>query len=385
MDLSLLVGLKNNLAYTRQFYTTTRKLYPDIEIVFVSYGSTDGTEEWLNSLPDTRLKHYCSPENKPLSDTYNKCISLASGKYVSFVHNDMVLAAGFAESIINEISEDSILFYRVIEPPVFANDPHDWKLVKDFGADTDSFDYDAFQSFAGNVEKKTSVPANDLCFFLTAPRSVLIEINGLDPLFNPMFREDDDLLYRLKLYGLKFYQSYSAMVYHFVSKTSRFSADYERRTKDIEENADRNFYRKWGFGIQSRFKRKRKIGLILKNADDKILTMLEPLVHSIYTSTETGPYITAAQPFTSFNLSLKFYGEKHQKRDDILIYFDAKKFSEKNMLKFKNLADEIEYKLTSRWFILKKKLLRNPSFWLGDLKITVVHLKTYEQTLIERK
>ena len=51
-NISLLVGLKNNLDYNKHFYSTTRELYPEVEICFVSYGSTDGTHEWLNSLND---------------------------------------------------------------------------------------------------------------------------------------------------------------------------------------------------------------------------------------------------------------------------------------------------------------------------------------------
>jgi hypothetical protein len=56
LNLSLLVGLKNNLEYTEQFYETTRALYPSVEICFVSYGSTDGTNEWLNKINDAYVK-----------------------------------------------------------------------------------------------------------------------------------------------------------------------------------------------------------------------------------------------------------------------------------------------------------------------------------------
>ena len=56
-NISLLVGLKNNLDYNKHFYLTTRELYPDVEICFVSYGSTDGTHEWLNSLNDKNFRY----------------------------------------------------------------------------------------------------------------------------------------------------------------------------------------------------------------------------------------------------------------------------------------------------------------------------------------
>jgi ribonuclease HI len=42
-NIHLLSRIKNNLDYNKHFYETTRELYPDVEICFVSYGSTDGT------------------------------------------------------------------------------------------------------------------------------------------------------------------------------------------------------------------------------------------------------------------------------------------------------------------------------------------------------
>ena len=68
LNISLLVGLKNNLDYTQNFYQTTRELYPTAEICFTSYGSTDGTHEWLGSLNDPNLKFFISDENKTFSD-----------------------------------------------------------------------------------------------------------------------------------------------------------------------------------------------------------------------------------------------------------------------------------------------------------------------------
>ena len=51
-NISLLVALKNNLDYNKHFYQTTRKIYPEVEICFSSYDSTDGTHEWLDTLKD---------------------------------------------------------------------------------------------------------------------------------------------------------------------------------------------------------------------------------------------------------------------------------------------------------------------------------------------
>ena len=63
-NISLLVGLKNNLDYNKHFYETTRELYPDVELCFVSYGSIDGTHEWLDSLNDKHVRYFYSEQNK---------------------------------------------------------------------------------------------------------------------------------------------------------------------------------------------------------------------------------------------------------------------------------------------------------------------------------
>lgn len=71
-EISFLVGLKNNLAYTKLFYEHLRMLYPKNEIVFVSYGSQDGTNQWLKSIDDENMIFYYEENEKSLSDTYNK-------------------------------------------------------------------------------------------------------------------------------------------------------------------------------------------------------------------------------------------------------------------------------------------------------------------------
>ena len=99
MNISLILGIKNNLEYTKHFYTTTRQLYPNIEICFASYASIDGTNEWLDSLKDENVKFFHSPETKTFSDTFNKAAELATKDYVMFMHNDIVLAPNFLENI----------------------------------------------------------------------------------------------------------------------------------------------------------------------------------------------------------------------------------------------------------------------------------------------
>jgi GT2 family glycosyltransferase len=61
-----------------------------------------------------------------------------------------------------------------------------------------------------------------------------------------MFCEDDDLILRLKLYGLNHFTSLDAICYHFVSKTSRFSEEYMNRNTRNRTKFKYKFYSQVG-------------------------------------------------------------------------------------------------------------------------------------------
>src|SRR5690606_29487718 len=137
--------------------------------------------------------------SKSLSDTYNKGLALATGKLIAYLHNDMIIGAGFVEELIAAWRPKHLLIYTAVEPPIFAEDQHDWKEVMDFGADLENFNTEKFHQY--NAKKRANedlIPfvTDDPFFFLCVEREWLLEMGGLDPLYNPMFCEDSDLLLR---------------------------------------------------------------------------------------------------------------------------------------------------------------------------------------------
>ncbi|UKB83544.1 glycosyltransferase [Chryseobacterium sp. MEBOG06] len=384
-NISLLIGLKNNLEYSKSCYYSIRENYPDTEIVLVSYGSSDGTHIWLDSLQDENLVCFFSEEEKTLSDTYNKAIEISTKDYICFLHNDMVIGRDFLSSLEKALSKNKVVYYKVIEPPVFASDKRLWKEIKDFGSDFETFQFDRFFQFENNRIKQKGEYTNDVSFFLAAKKDVLVKINGLDPLFKPMFCEDDDLILRLKMSGEKTFVCPDAIVYHFVSKTSRFSEEFQNKTKKIEENSLRNFIRKWGFTNQSKTKKKLQYGLILDNPTDETVRELEIFVDHIYSDYNASKYIENEQNNTKFNLNGKFKGKNTPVTDDIIIKFDAKKLSDKNRSTFRNLADCIEDKKNSEKNIFQKFFGKPNCFKINNLRVELKQHKSYEQQLIIRK
>lgn len=333
-DISFVVGIKNNLEYSKFFYENVRKIYTTVEIVFVSYGSTDGTHEWLDSLQDLFVKYYHYDESKTLSDTYNKAAEISTKKFVCFLHNDMVVGKKFFSNLSESLYENDINFYKVIEPPIFTGDFRDWKLTKDFGDDIHTFDFQKFFDFENRYISEinsSNTPTEHTSFFLCVKRSILLEIGGLDNLFNPMFCEDDDLIIRLKLLGMKTFQLHTALVYHFVSKTSRFSDEYKSKAAAIEHKSQRNFIRKWGSKKNATIPVKYDIGIVLRKGNIDQLYELEPLAKTVYVDFPYDDYIKDEQTQTKFDLKERIKPLTKIKNHDVMIFVDGKAFSGKTL------------------------------------------------------
>ena len=374
-NISLLVGLKNNLDYSKHFYETTRELYPDVEICFVSYGSVDGTNEWLSSLQDTNVKYFYSEESKTFSDTFNKAVELATNEYVAYVHNDIVLAPGFIENIEKHMSPNNIVSYTTIEPPIFSGHARPGKLICDLGVDLKTFNIQKLYEFVSQENYKyLNKIEPGITFFMCMPRKKLLEIGGLDNLFNPMFCEDDDLIQRWKLLGTNCFTALDAMCYHFVSKTSRFSEEYQTKTAMIEFHSNRNFIRKWGSRTNNH---KYNIHAVIHNCNYQILELLEPWFSGIYCKcTDTFNwelYCNQEQKNTKFNLRDRIKNIEDLNMDviDILVEFDAKQLTANSMNIIQNLSDILTESGEMGEFVL------------DCFKITITNLRTYEHQLIK--
>lgn len=360
-NISFLIGLKNNLEYSQKFYENTRLFYPDVEIIFVSYGSIDGTNEWLDSLQDDNLKFFHSKESKTLSDTYNKAIEISTKDCVCFLHNDMVLGKNFLNSITGVLKEHKIIYYKTIEPPIFGKDERLWKEVLDFGDSFETFNYSAFYEYEENQESKEGEFTDNVSFFLACQKEIIANIGGLDPLFSPMFSEDDDLILRLRLSGESMFVDPNAITYHFVSKTSRFSEEFKNKTKQIESNSQRNFVRKWGFYNYSNAKAKYDVGVVLQNGTPEILSKIEPLATVTYVDFDFKDYLEKEQSKTSLSLDDRIKDIIKFKKHDVLVRINGSKFNTKTEKILNNLSDIImqrvqlrEYKLSVFKMIFQK-------------------------------
>lgn len=334
MNISTVVGLKNNLNYTQYFYNSFREIYPNEQICFVSYASTDGTDEWLKELSSSDINVKCYTDAKPasLAATYNKGVELSDNKYVVFLHNDMIINSGFLENIEKHLLDNNAICYSVVEPPVFTN-LYAGKIIHDCGDSLESFDKNKFDQFCiehiNNNSGKTETGAT---FYMCLEKKTFSHIGGFDTFFDPMFAEDEDIIRRLQLFGINFLISSDALCYHFVSKTSRFSSEFQKLSSDIEYRSNRNFIRKWGSTLKSPVYRK---AFFVTNCTNELIELLEPWCNDLYIKTNNiniyDQYIKNEQPHTKIDLSEKlhtFMDTEYLPKYNISISFDAKDINE---------------------------------------------------------
>jgi GT2 family glycosyltransferase len=374
MNISLLIGLKNNLDYNIHFYNTTRELYPNVELCFVSYGSEDGTHEWLDSLNDENVKYFYSDEQKTFSDTFNKAAELATKDYVAYLHNDIVLAPNFLENIEKHVGENNIVAYTTIEPPIFAGHERPGKIIHDLGDSLETFSKEGLYKFVEEKQKQyQDKTESGITFFMCMPREQLLDIGGLDNLYNPMFCEDDDLIYRWELLGMNCITSLDAICYHFVSKTSRFSEEYQNRTQQIEIKSNRNYIRKWGTRAKAP---KYNVGIVVDNCNSQLIGALEIFSENIYVGgvdidVIVQNYILNEQPKTKFDLSKKIKGINEEKSEEILVTIDGSKITQQ------------DYQMLTQLSEIIKDSGEIGEFELGNLKVKINKMEEHQRKLLK--
>jgi hypothetical protein len=185
--------------------------------------------------------------------------------------------------------------------------------------------------------------------------------------FFPCFCEDDDFLIRAKLKGYKLKTCDSAIVYHFVSQTSRFSNEFKNDRMQYEINSNRNFIRKWGINI-STFNETRywedkdfsyksfTMGLTTRNKNK--LFEIEPFFDKIDLGEVPDDYIETNQKNTNYDLRSKFLLTDTV---DVMIY-ETGEFTMEDMMILYRLRLSIphyevgEYKTGNMQIEIRKKI-----------------------------
>lgn len=267
-----------------------------------------------------------------LGGQYNKLVNDATGDVVVLLHDDMILHPNFIDEIQKNISEKRILTYTRIEPPIY-NDTYPGKVIADYGRDIEDFKEEDFRKvrLSSNL-----VDGGSQLFFACYKKDYI----GLDSDTYRLFCEDDDIHMRYDILGYE-KKVCTAMVYHFVSKTSR-TGSYQA----IEMSSNRNFIRKWSFR-RSMYKKKMNTVFKIKNCSKESLVFFEPFSYMIQTDLskqEVESYLSMEREMTSFDISSKIlFGTDEIPIENVnaVIEFDFNEVTNESVEIIQSLSDII--------------------------------------------
>ena len=253
MKVTLVIPSYNNLRHLKNCYTSIRKHYPEVELILMDDGSSDGTWEWMNSLVDVHANLYKSPRRVGHTILYDKGIKLSTHEVVGILHADMIVAAGYLENLIKHLDQKRVVCATRIEPPL--HDPGPEKIIEDFGHDFDTLDVQGFEDFATQLQ---STHANEHNPGMFAPWIIHKEdfsaVGGHDWGFAPFPYEDSDIFQRWLLAGYELIQSRDSYVYHLTCRGHRWTEEVgedDSYFKECEKKARLHYIKKWGSWIQN--------------------------------------------------------------------------------------------------------------------------------------
>lgn len=263
-------------------------------------------------------------DNVTMGVNYNNAVAKANGEKIILLHNDMILKPGFIETMDRHIIKNRIVTYTRVEPPIY-NDTYPGKIILDCGRDLNSLNKEKFYNLP--LEEKLQDGGSQLFFGCYKEDYI-----GIDGHTFKLFCEDDDFHLRCNIAGLERKVS-PAQVYHFVSKTSRTTVDYQV----IEQQSNINFIKKWGFrnSIHNVVYKK---SIIIHNSNPQLEQILNPWFNN---------------------------GE------DVIVEVDGNTFTQYDFTLLQQLNDIIKENGTIG------------SFELNNLKITINSMNEYQNTLIK--
>jgi glycosyltransferase involved in cell wall biosynthesis len=379
--ITLVIPSYNNLRHLKNVYASIKKHAPSAEIILLDDGSTDGSWEWIQQQDCVSFR---SEDRVGHTILYDKGIDLATNDIVGILHADMIIGPLYIENMLKHLQPGKVVCATRIEPPLHPEGNE--KIIMDFGMDFDSLNILGFEQYCDELQNKFKDKTTKGMF---APwilyKKDFQAMGGHDPLFAPFPYEDSDIFQRWILAGYELIQSRDAFVYHLTCRGHRWTEEVGRDDdyfKQVSEKAGRNYIRKWGSWIKNDewqhpiILPKYNVALRVENCTDQLLHLLEPWGDRIYSDAEWMKYITLEQPKTLIDLRKRCHSLTDSDRydyDNIVIEIDGKRFTQQDFDVIQNLSAIVQESGEPGTFIL------------GNLKITIVSMETYEKDLVVRK
>ncbi|HET9747044.1 MAG TPA: glycosyltransferase [Chitinophagaceae bacterium] len=117
----------------RAIESVLRQTFPDFELIIVNDGSTDNTEQVIQSYSDQRVIYVKNPRNQGLIHSLNRAIELSHSKYIARMDgDDICLPARLAKQklFLDQNQDIAVVASRIEFINELEEKTGDWKLDK---------------------------------------------------------------------------------------------------------------------------------------------------------------------------------------------------------------------------------------------------------------
>ncbi len=390
--ITFVIPSRNNLEFLQLAYKSIRDLTTKHEILVLNDASTDGTQEWIDSLGDDDLivYHNHGPERIGIVGMFDKGIEMARTDIIMAFHADMVAAPNLDKHILKHLKKGTVVSATRVEPPLHPDGPE--KMLVDFGTAVEDFDINKFNNWVTSEYKPKHNTLTTEGIF--APwcmyKEDFLAVGGHDELFAPQSKEDSDLFNRFVLNGYEVIQTWEGLVYHFTSRGSRFN---KHAGGAAGQNSDewlhttnknmRNFIRKWGTMVKHDplmkpiITPKYDIAFKVINNNLKILEALEPWCSVYYGDghwVQYSYYMDKEETLTTYNMDERVKpndSNLHDFNHGVIVEIDGLTFTNQDFQMIQVLSEVLE------------EGGETGGFEYGNMKILINDLTSHEKNLIK--
>lgn len=231
---SIIIVTFNQLSMTRQCVDSvlSRTDVP-VELIFVDNGSSDGTPDYLETIPGARVIR--NVDNRGFARGVNQGIRVASGDQIVLLNNDCIVTTGWLEGLLDVLHDNP---QNGLVGPV-SNSVSGGQQIPVSYRDLTGLDGFAWQRRESRVLTLTNRLVG---FCLLFRRDVLDRIGELDEQFEIGCFEDDDFCRRAINAGFRAVIAHHVFVHHFGSATFRGAG---LNLGDILKRNGQRFEQKW--------------------------------------------------------------------------------------------------------------------------------------------
>jgi GT2 family glycosyltransferase/tetratricopeptide (TPR) repeat protein len=211
---SIVILTWNELAYTKACVASIQRHTPEAhELIFVDNGSTDGTREWLATVPGAKV--IANATNVGFAAGANQGIRAASGERVLLLNNDIIVTEGWLSGLAHHLDADASC--GLVGP--ISNYVSGQQL--DESARYDSIP--AMEEHARSVRTRSRGRSREVRrlvgFCLLARAEVFRTVGLFDEGYSLGNFEDDDFSMRCVLAGWRLRIAGDVFIHHFGSRT----------------------------------------------------------------------------------------------------------------------------------------------------------------------